>query len=167
MSERLTGALSRLSRREAVLLGALALVGVPVALWALVVAPMEARRDAAMDQLGRAQEEQVWLRERMVEWQALAAGPAVSVPAAAPAGLAGFEAALRDAGLRAQIVDLAPRAGQDGIRLALEDVTFVDAARFLQTMPEALGHEIDRLSLSARDVAGQVDMVLEARALDG
>lgn len=150
-------ALARLSRREKVLLGLLFLAAVPLALWALVLVPLQDARDRAIGALAGAQADYVWVAEQAQQFAAQTRAPAA--PEVAAVGLAGVETALIEAGLRESVTALEAAAGGT-IRLQLGDVAFDTFGRFLDATTHQLGYAISDLRIVRGTAPGRVNASL-------
>lgn len=143
----------RLTRRETVLLSLLLAGAVPLALWALVAAPMQDARDRAIGALAAAQAEYIWVAEQAHLFEAASTVPTQTAQPAV--GIAGLETALIEIGLRPAVTNL--EATQDGsIRMQLGSVRFDTFGRFLDQVTRSMGYDVVELRIEPTGAPGEI-----------
>lgn len=167
MIDALARLLAARSPRERWLLALAALVGVPLALIALVALPLVEERARAADDLAIARAGSDWFRDRQGAIAALpdSSAPApAAIPAAIPAstGLGGIEAALIAAGLR-EAVALLANTPDGRVSLVLGAVPFEVLMPFVEALPHTTGHHLSALRLT-RAGPGLVEAQLQLEA---
>lgn len=154
MGDRLIFFLLGLTRRERILLAALALVAFPVAVWVGVLHPLIERRDAARTELADA----LVLRQWVLDGAETAARLRQAGQGAdtRPIGIAGLENTLIAAGLREHVTDLARRGG-DVIELRFEDVPFAALGQWLGDVSLGWGYDISLFRVERGTAPGVVE----------
>lgn len=146
-------AVRRLTRRETILLALMAFGALPLALWALVLTPLQDARDRATGALAAAQAEYIWVAEQARIFDAVTTN---SVPTEQQAvGIAGLESALIDSGLRTAVTTLEETEG-GAIRLQLGGVRFDAFGRFLDHVASNLGYELVELRIEPTGSPGEI-----------
>jgi type II secretory pathway component PulM len=145
--DRLAALLMERSRRERWLLLVLVLGTLPLGLWQGVAVPMIERQAQARAALAVTRATEVWVAEQAVEHARLrrAAGDGAG-RAAAPVGMSGLEKALREAGLRADVAELANTA-DGGITLRFDAVRFSWLAAWLSAQSGQWGYDLDAFTI--------------------
>ncbi|MDU8912181.1 type II secretion system protein GspM [Aestuariicoccus sp. MJ-SS9] len=152
--------LLRLAPRERLLIGLLAVVVLPAALWLGWAEPLAERRAASVAALEEARALDAWVAARVAEKTALEAlgdtGPRTAI------GLSALEQSLIDAGLRSAVSDLA-RRGAGGIELRFETVEFGDLMGWLGRSDPGWGYDIAGFRIVRGEAPGLVsaDLRLE------
>jgi type II secretory pathway component PulM len=165
--DRLAALLMERSRRERLLLAVLVLVALPLGLWQGVAMPLIERQGQARAALANTRATELWVAERAVEHARLrrAAG-ADAGGGTAPVGMSGLEAALRTAGLRDAVTELANTA-EGGITLRFDVVRFSRLAAWLSDQSGQWGYDLDGFTFErgAREdvVAADLRLVPAAR----
>jgi len=165
--DRLAALLMERSRRERGLLAVLVLGALPLGLWQGVAVPLTERQAAARAALAETRATELWVADRAVEHARLrhAAGGRKD-RAAAPVGMSGIESALREAGLRDEVTELANTAG-GGITLRFDAVRFSRLAAWLSDQSGQWGYDLDAFTFErgAREdvVAADLRLVPAAR----
>ena len=141
--DKLTALLMERSRRERWLLAVLVLVALPLGLWQGVAVPLLDRQAAARAALAGTRATEAWVAEQAVLHARLmrAAGGGEG-RAAAPVGMSGIEAALREAELRDAVTELANTA-DGGITLRFDAVRFSRLAAWLSAQSGQWGYDLD------------------------
>jgi type II secretory pathway component PulM len=148
---RFSAALAERTPRERVLLSLLALAAAPAAAWLLWAQPLIAARADAEAALAEARLLRIWVAERDAEF---AARGGTSADSGTPAGIAGVERALREAGLREAAQRL--EDGPDGrVIVEFADVDFGAAMAFADGAG-ALNYRVEAFRLDATDRPGRV-----------
>ena len=154
LSDRLLHRLLHLTQRERLLLGALALVCLPLGVTFGLVLPLN-------EALTRAEREVVAARE-LLDWvqaEALRLPPEAQTVEPAgdgtPIGLSGLERSLVEAGLRDRIVELANR-GAGEIEVGFTPLPFTALAAWLETVEREGGYDIAALRIEAAERSGEV-----------
>ena len=165
--DRLAALLMERSRRERWLLAAMVLGALPLGLWQGVAAPLIERQAQARAALAETRATELWVAEQAVEHARLmrAAGGGDD-RAATPVGMSGIEGALREAGLRSDVTELANTA-DGGITLRFDAVRFSNLAAWLSDQSGQWGYDLDAFTFErgAREdvVAADLRLVPAAR----
>lgn len=140
--DRLAGLMLERSRRERLALLALLVIALPLLLLQSVALPMLERQSAARAALAEARATELWVAEQALAHARLArdAG-APRARGAAPIGISGIEAGLRDAGLRDSVSELA-NTGDGGITLRFDAVRFSSLAEWLAAQSDSWGYDL-------------------------
>lgn len=150
----LSDRLLHLTRRERLLLGALALVCLPLGIAFGLVLPLT-------EALARAEREAVEARQ-LYEWvrseaQRLPLETVSSEPGGTdPIGLSGLERSLVEAGLRDRIAELANSGGAGEVEVGFKPLSFTALAAWLETVEREGGYDIAALRFEAAEQSGEV-----------
>jgi len=165
--DRLAALLMERSRRERWLLVVLVFGALPLALWQGLAVPLIERQAQARAALAETRAIEAWLAEQAVEHARLMrAARRGETRVAAPVGMSGLESALREAGLRAEVTELANTA-DGGITLRFDAVRFSRLAAWLSSQSGQWGYDLDAFTFErgAREdvVAADLRLVPTAR----
>ena len=179
MIDRLAATLAERPPRERLLLALFCVAVLPLAFVLLVADPLVAARDAARAERARAEALVEWYRQTQTVIARLPAShdatgdrtgdPAGNAPATQPdraaVGLAGIEAQLVDAGLRAQTTMLTAD-GSGALVLSMADADFAVLMDWLAQMRPGAGYAIGSLALEPGGAPGLVNGDLRLVPLD-
>lgn len=166
MMERLVDYLLLRSRREKVLLAVLTLLVAPLAVYLLVVQPLQANRADSVVAVSEAAALNTWVKARVVDYGALTPATATLDGAVAAIGASGIEQSLRTAGLRDRIDRLAARSGGE-IALGFDAVPFSELAAWMSDTLQQAGYVIASFRMTRGEDAGIVAADIVLQPVDG
>jgi len=141
--DRLATLLMERSRRERWLLAVLVLGALPLGFWQGVAVSLVERQAEARAALAGTRATELWVAEQTVEHARLTHAAGVGEDrATAPVGMSGIETALREAGLRSEVTELANTA-DGGITLRFDAVRFSRLAAWLSAQSGQWGYDLD------------------------
>ncbi|WP_297774255.1 type II secretion system protein GspM [uncultured Roseovarius sp.] len=165
VTDRLTGFLLGLSRRERWLLALLTLVAVPIGAIYGIALPLAETREAARAAVSEARATELWVADQALVYATLTRETAQTestVRVTTPVGISGIEASLREAGLRDAASELA-NAADGGITIRFDEVRFTRLAEWLTTQNDIWGYDLAGFTFErgAREDVVAADLRLE------